>query len=89
MKILLLAFAAVIFMGLFFNIIFFEKLTRNNDLNNICKVYYKHGTPRFVEVNGHEYDLQNIKQEDLVFMNPWTREIVENTKIFDCLQIKE
>lgn len=72
-----------------FNIIFFAKLTEREDLYNICKVYFKHGQPRFIEINGHEYDLENLSYQEVAFPNPYTREMLENTKVSDCLQIKE
>jgi hypothetical protein len=74
---------------LIFNIVFFDKLTQTQQLRSVCKIYYRHGAARYVEINNHEYDLQKITIEDHMFMNPWTQELIDNTNVSDCLQIKE
>jgi hypothetical protein len=83
-KCLLLVFASLVL----FNVVFFDKLTKLNDINNICKIYYKHGEARYVEIGGNTYDLKN-PNDDVPFMNPWTKELMDNTQISDCMQIKE
>jgi hypothetical protein len=83
-KCLLLVFASLVL----FNVVFFDKLTKLNDINNICKIYYKYGEARYVEIGGNTYDLKN-PNDDVPFISPWTKELMDNTQISDCMRIKE
>jgi hypothetical protein len=84
-KCILCVFATLVL----FNVVFFNNLTKLNDINNICKIYYKYGEARYVEIGGSTYDLQNLKEEDMQFINPWTKELMDNTRMSDCMKIKE
>jgi len=70
-----------------FNVMFMVEGAKQTRLNNMCKVYYQHGEATHIMLGDKEFDLNNITQEDMVFLNPWEREILNNTKISECLRI--
>jgi len=72
---------------LVFNIIFFIEGAEQNRLHNMCKVYYKHGKATHVVLGDKEFDLENMTEEDFVFLNPWQKEVLKNTKVSECIQI--
>ena len=69
------------------NVIMLSDIAKAERLRATCKVYYKHGEPTHIEFGSIEYNLKNLTEEDFVFMNPWTKEKMDNTKISDCIQI--
>jgi hypothetical protein len=71
------------------NIIFGIDAARKERINTICKVYYLHGEPTHIILNNREFDLNNMSQEDFLFINPWDIEELHNTKLSDCLIIKK
>jgi hypothetical protein len=71
------------------NVLFLQDVAKAERMYNMCKVYYKHGNPTFIEVDGKEYDVNNFSEIDKLRLNPWVKEFMDSTKVSDCLQIKE
>lgn len=70
-----------------FNIFAFGDIAKRERINAMCKVYYKHGKPTHIEFGNIEFDLNNLTYIDKIFMNPWTQQKLEETKISSCIQI--
>jgi hypothetical protein len=70
-----------------FNTIFIVLTHEQQKIENTCAIYYKHGKPEHMKFNGKEYNFSEFTEEDMLFMNPWTKQKAENTLISDCLQI--
>jgi len=80
----LFIFLTVVFI---FNIFVFADAAKQHRIYSMCKIYYKHGEPTHLMFGDREYDLNNLKAEDFVFMSPAEREFLENNKISNCIRI--
>jgi len=69
------------------NVVMLSDIAKAERLRGMCKVYYRHGEATHIMLGEKEFDLNNMTQEDMVFLNPWEREILQNTDISECLRI--
>lgn len=70
-----------------FNIFIFQDIAKKERIRAMCKIYYKQGEPTHVMFGNREYDLNNLKTEDFIFMSPLEKEFLESTKISECIRI--